>query len=279
MTDHPGRAARPTSWPGLESLPDRAPHRGLGRGRPAPLPRRRRRLDVTVHVEPTGDRSAAADRVMLVHRPDEFFARLGRDGLIGFGEAYLTGAWDADDLAGFLTVLAAGCRTLVPEPLQRLRALVVRRHPRPTSSSTEATASQHRAPLRPVQRPLRAVPRRDAELLLRALRTRPARRRRPTAAGPRGRPGPQDRAAARPGAASAPAPGCSRSAPAGASSPSAPPGAARPSARSRSRSSSSRLADAADRRGRRSPTGSTVELLRLPATRTGRRTTPSCPSR
>ncbi len=36
---------------------------------------------------------------MTVHRPDEFFARLGRGGLIGFGEAYLTGAWDADDLA------------------------------------------------------------------------------------------------------------------------------------------------------------------------------------
>ena len=29
---------------------------------------------------------------MTVHRPDEFFARLGRDGLIGFGEGYLTGA-------------------------------------------------------------------------------------------------------------------------------------------------------------------------------------------
>ena len=51
---------------------------------------------------------------MRLHRPDEFYARLGRDGLIGFGEAYLTGAWDAEDLAGFLTVLAARMATLVP---------------------------------------------------------------------------------------------------------------------------------------------------------------------
>ena len=45
--------------------------------------------------------------LMTIHRPEEFFARVGRDGLIGFGEAYLTGAWDAEDLGGFLTVLSA----------------------------------------------------------------------------------------------------------------------------------------------------------------------------
>ena len=72
-----------------------------------------------------------------MHRPDEFFARLGRDGLIGFGEAYLTGAWDAEDLGGFLTVLAAELPTLVPAPLQRLRAAVVRR--------AAAAHQQHRA--------------------------------------------------------------------------------------------------------------------------------------
>ena len=81
---------------------------------------------------------------------------------------------------------------------------------------------QHLAPLRPVQRPLRALPRRDAELFLRALRhllhagregprlgrrppgrhaTGAHRRRRPAPAPrrPRAGPGPQDRAAARRG--------------------------------------------------------------------------------
>jgi cyclopropane-fatty-acyl-phospholipid synthase len=91
------------------------------------------RLDVTVHV---GEESyGRGGPVAVVHRPEEFFARLGRDQLIGFGEAYLTGAWDAEDLGGFLTVLAEEMPRLVPEPLQRLRALVVRRPPRHERSS------------------------------------------------------------------------------------------------------------------------------------------------
>jgi len=72
-----------------------------------------------------------------VHRPAEFFLRLGRDQLIGFGEAYLTGAWDAEDLGGFLGVLAARLPTLVPERLQTLRGLVVRRPPAEELGSTE----------------------------------------------------------------------------------------------------------------------------------------------
>ncbi len=72
---------------------------------------------------------------MTVHDPDEFFARIGTDGLIGFGEAYLTGAWDADDLGGFLTVLAAELPRLVPASLQRLRAAYVARPPRHQKSS------------------------------------------------------------------------------------------------------------------------------------------------
>ena len=107
---------------------------------------------------------------MLLHRPDEFYARIGRDGLIGFGEAYLTGAWDAEDLGGFLTVLAAELPTLIPAPLQKLRAAYVRRPPQAHENTEDNTRGQHRAPLRPVQRPVPAVPRRDAELLLRALR-------------------------------------------------------------------------------------------------------------
>jgi len=65
-----------------------------------------------------------------IRDPEEFFARLGRDGLIGFGEAYLTGAWDSDDLVAFLTVPAADMGTLIPPRLQRLRAIAVRRMPR-----------------------------------------------------------------------------------------------------------------------------------------------------
>ena len=72
---------------------------------------------------------------MTVRRPDEFFARLGRHGLIGFGEAFMTRAWDAEDLDGFLTVLAADLPTLIPASLQKARALVVARPPRAQRST------------------------------------------------------------------------------------------------------------------------------------------------
>jgi cyclopropane-fatty-acyl-phospholipid synthase len=65
-------------------------------------------------------------------RPQAFFARLGRDTKIGFGEAFMAGDWHAapgTDLADLLTPLAARLTTLVPEPLQRLRTFVDRRIP------------------------------------------------------------------------------------------------------------------------------------------------------
>jgi len=67
--------------------------------------------------------------VMHVHRPREFFRRLGDSGLIGFGESYLAGEWDSTDLTGLLTVFAAHAADLVPPSLQRLRRLAVRRQP------------------------------------------------------------------------------------------------------------------------------------------------------
>ena len=104
------------------------------------------RLAVTVVEEPTGRTLGQGGPTMRLHRPDEFYARLGRDGLIGFGEAYLTGAWDADDLAGFLTVPAARIASLIPPSLQRLRALVTPRlpgHQRGTETNTRANVSHH----------------------------------------------------------------------------------------------------------------------------------------
>ena len=104
------------------------------------------RLAVTVVEEPTGRRLGKGGPTMRLHRPDEFYARLGRDGLIGFGEAYMTGAWDAEDLAGFLTVPAARIATLIPDSLQKLRAFVTPRlpgHHRGTEANTQANISHH----------------------------------------------------------------------------------------------------------------------------------------
>lgn len=69
---------------------------------------------------------------LRVVRPAAFFRRLGRDAKIGFGEAYMAGDWTAApgcDLGALLTPFARQLATLVPPPLQRLRAFVERRVP------------------------------------------------------------------------------------------------------------------------------------------------------
>jgi cyclopropane-fatty-acyl-phospholipid synthase len=67
--------------------------------------------------------------VMVLRRPREFYRRFGASGLIGFGEAYMAGDWDSEDLTALLVVLAEHAAELVPPWLQRLRRLAVRRHP------------------------------------------------------------------------------------------------------------------------------------------------------
>ena len=114
------------------------------------------RLDVTVHV--AAGASYPAETLgrggpeIHVNRPDELFARIARDKLIGFGEAYLTGAWDEGSnapvgaLGDFLTVLAAEIATLVPRPLQRLRSVIVPRIPqthRGSRSTTRENVAHH----------------------------------------------------------------------------------------------------------------------------------------
>ena len=136
MTTTPSRPSL-QQWPGLDVYPT-GPRatvaariaRQLFRGAV-------RRLPVTVRE---GSRTLGlGGPTMTIHRPTEFYARLGRDGLIGFGEAYLTGAWEADDLGGFLTVLSAELPRLIPAPLQKLRAAYVRRPPRHHENTQDNT--------------------------------------------------------------------------------------------------------------------------------------------
>ncbi|WP_183096015.1 SAM-dependent methyltransferase [Nocardioides stalactiti] len=135
-------------WTGL----DQVPSSGIG----ARIARRLfhsavNRLDVTVHLAATPTRPAETigrgGPEIHVNRPDELYARLAKDQLIGFGEAYLTGAWDEgtdaspDALGDFLTVLAAEMSDLVPASLQRLRSVVVTRVPRTHRGSRRNTRS------------------------------------------------------------------------------------------------------------------------------------------
>ncbi|MCR1785165.1 class I SAM-dependent methyltransferase [Nocardioides carbamazepini] len=113
------------------------------------------RLDVTVrlrHPDGSEELLGRGGPAVVVRRPDELFARIGRDQLIGFGEAYLSGAWAEEGRPGdgvlgdFLTVLARELTTLVPQPLQRLRSLVVTRIPhsqRGTREQTRANVAHH----------------------------------------------------------------------------------------------------------------------------------------
>jgi cyclopropane-fatty-acyl-phospholipid synthase len=83
---------------------------------------------------------------MTMNRPDAFAARLGDGGLIGLGESYMAGDWDADDLTAVMEVLAARVGTLGPEPLQKLRALYLPRQPRRernTEQNTRSNISRH----------------------------------------------------------------------------------------------------------------------------------------
>ncbi|MGW7486148.1 class I SAM-dependent methyltransferase [Streptomyces sp. NPDC054786] len=81
--------------------------------------------------------TGAEGPLLRVHDPDAFFRRIGTDGLIGFGESYMAGEWDADELVGALTVLASRLSSLVPRPLQRLRGAWAQRRPRGQRNTLE----------------------------------------------------------------------------------------------------------------------------------------------
>jgi cyclopropane-fatty-acyl-phospholipid synthase len=136
----PGRARalpEPSNgvWPGLFEVPTGRVHHAIAQ---SILRTAVRSLPITVAFPDGRSWGAGGPRLQLVN-PDNFFFRLGRDGLIGFGEAWMVGdltagSWhpgDArtgreinaatDELVAALTVMAARLGDLVPRPLQSLR--------------------------------------------------------------------------------------------------------------------------------------------------------------
>jgi cyclopropane-fatty-acyl-phospholipid synthase len=84
-------------------------------------------------VYPDGTVIGAADPTlptMFIHQPDALARRIGRHGLIGFGESYMAREWSSDDLTGVLTVFAASVAELVPSTLQWLRPIAPAFRPR-----------------------------------------------------------------------------------------------------------------------------------------------------
>ncbi|WP_339127615.1 class I SAM-dependent methyltransferase [Streptomyces sp. f51] len=93
-----------------------------------------------------GSRAGLGGPVMEIHDPDAFHRRIGTQGLVGFGESYMAGEWDAPDLVAVLTVLAGNAAGLIPAPLQRLRGLWAMRRPsvqRNTPTGARDNISRH----------------------------------------------------------------------------------------------------------------------------------------
>jgi cyclopropane-fatty-acyl-phospholipid synthase len=139
----PGAAVDPARWPDVATPP------------PASRPRTavtaavvRQALDrLPLRVRFAGAAPAGRGGPLIeVHDPRRFHDRIGTHGLIGFGESYLAREWDAPDLVGALTVLAAHAADLIPAPLQRLRRLWAPRQPagrRNTPDAARSNISHH----------------------------------------------------------------------------------------------------------------------------------------
>ena len=84
--------------------------------------------------------------VLRLRRPKDFYRRVGVHGLIGFGESYQAGDWDAEDLPGVLETFAARIDAIVPPVFQKLRHVHGRRRPRAelnTLSGARENISRH----------------------------------------------------------------------------------------------------------------------------------------
>jgi cyclopropane-fatty-acyl-phospholipid synthase len=84
-------------------------------------------------VYPDGTVVGAADPTaptLVLHQPESLARRIGRYGLIGFGESYMAGEWSSNDLTAVLTVFATSVADLVPRTLQWLRPIAPAFRPR-----------------------------------------------------------------------------------------------------------------------------------------------------
>ncbi|MDQ2737212.1 MAG: cyclopropane-fatty-acyl-phospholipid synthase family protein [Actinomycetota bacterium] len=149
-------------WPGLFEVANAPVHAAVAKWL---VKAAVRKLPITLAF-PDGATWGAGGPVLQVVRPASFFRRVGTEGLIGFGEAWMTGdittgGWGAsrpaasfdatalnaatDELAALLTVMARRMSVLVPAPLQRLRRTWQSRPPREEENTlTGARENIHR---------------------------------------------------------------------------------------------------------------------------------------
>lgn len=124
-------------WPGVARVPGGPVSALTGAIADRLFRRAASRLPIRV-VYPDGTIVGAADPTlptMVVHRPEAMVRRVGRYGLIGFGESYMAGDWSSTDIAGLLTEFGKRLTELIPPVLQRFRPLAVVRQPRSQHNS------------------------------------------------------------------------------------------------------------------------------------------------
>ena len=114
----------PVRWPDV-AVSTRAPLRGA-----VARAVTRRAADLTgVRVQTSPHLGIDDVPTIRVLDADEFYSRIGSDGLIGLGDAWMSQAWTSPDLHAVLHALAQQLRDVVPRPLQQLRRWYNRRMP------------------------------------------------------------------------------------------------------------------------------------------------------
>jgi cyclopropane-fatty-acyl-phospholipid synthase len=115
-----------TRWPAM-----RAPHRARARAALAQVLLRRVAARSGIRIDLPDGRiiGPPTGPTVVVLDAHAFFTRLGRDGKIGFGEAYMAGDWDSPQLVAVLEALADNVTTLVPRGFHWLRRFYDARHP------------------------------------------------------------------------------------------------------------------------------------------------------
>jgi cyclopropane-fatty-acyl-phospholipid synthase len=121
-------------WPAM-AVPSPAPLRAaLAR---LAFRRAARRAGICVRLADGPSFGSRSGPLLQISNPDAFFARLGRQGKIGFGEAYMAGDWDAPSVVDVLEAMARNIDSLIPPRIQWVRRLYESRHPRDEENSRE----------------------------------------------------------------------------------------------------------------------------------------------
>jgi cyclopropane-fatty-acyl-phospholipid synthase len=137
VTQLPSAAIDPDRWPAIATVPSGPVTSASAAIANRLLRRAAVRLPLRL-VFPGGTAIGAGGPSapgLLVNQPDALARRIGRHGLIGFGESYMAGEWESNDLIGVLTALANGVADLVPRALRWLRPVALARQPRSSHNS------------------------------------------------------------------------------------------------------------------------------------------------